>query len=84
MYVCNFQVSEQRLDSILRERGPSPDRAAADRQQVKDPTPKAAPPPTTKTTPKDSTSIGIGIYAALFLGIGLAWGALQYIQAQKK
>ena len=51
--------------------------------QPGDPTPKAPPPGSVTPADNSGAGFGVGVYALLVVGGGLAWFAYQYLQQQQ-
>ncbi|XMA17194.1 hypothetical protein WAI453_009985 [Rhynchosporium graminicola] len=48
-----------------------------------DPAPKVSAPSGATASSGDNTGMGIGLYAIILIGVGLAYGAYQYMQNQE-
>ncbi|KAH7346599.1 cytochrome-b5 reductase [Rhexocercosporidium sp. MPI-PUGE-AT-0058] len=53
------------------------------KRQPGDPAPKVSAPSGTAATSSDNTGMGVGLYALILIGVGLAYGAYQYTKSQE-
>jgi uncharacterized protein HemX len=53
-------------------------------EQEGDPKPKSYAPAATSASTSDGATTGVGLYAIVLLGAGLAFGAYKYLQGQSQ
>jgi len=51
--------------------------------QPGDPAPKVSAPSGSTATSGDNTGMGVGLYAIILIGVGLAYGVFQYTKSQE-
>merc|ERR1711977_15940 len=53
------------------------------KRQPGDPAPKVSAPSGSTATSGDNTGMGVGLYAIILIGVGLAYGVFQYTKSQE-